>query len=150
MRGWLSGIINSLTNLKESISSLPEKLKELLQSIFVPDQNELKETITTFTENLNHTFNLAIDSKDWLVDSFTEQAIEDEKSDYYINGVGTLNLTFFDTSFLKRGIEYFRPIIRGFIVLLLVFFNYKQVLTFIGQDPGMYERAKSAAEEAKQ
>lgn len=100
-------------------------------------------------DSLNHTFNLAIDSAEWLKDGFTEEAIPDAKGDYNIPGVGNMQLTFFDTSFLKRGIEYFRPIIRGFLVLLLCFFHYKQVLTFIGQDPGIYSTTVSSIE-AKQ
>lgn len=39
----------------------------------------------------------------------------------------------FDNKFLLQGIEFFRPIIRGFVVLMLVFFNMNQILHLIGQ-----------------
>lgn len=120
-----------------------------IKGIFIPDTDELKNDVNGLLEQLNHTFNLGIDSQNWLVDSFTEEAIPNEEATYNIPGLGEIKLTFFDASYLKRGIEYFRPIIRGFIVLLLVFFNYKQVLTLIGQDPGMYHSAKIKSEGGK-
>lgn len=76
-----------------------------------------------------------------------EKPVEDIKADYAISGVGTFKLTFFKSQFLRDGVEFFRPVIRGFITLLLLFYNYKMILTFIGQDPGMYARAKEGAEE---
>lgn len=99
-------------------------------------------------ERIERSMGLETDSLEWFKDSIEEQPIEDIDGEYYISGVGTFNLKFFDTGFLKQGIEYFRPLIRGFVVFLLVLYNYRNVLSFIGQDPTIahnaYEKAKEA------
>lgn len=63
--------------------------------------------------------------------------VEDEKGTYLIYGLGSFNLTFMDSDPIKQGVSYFRPIIRGFLVLLMFFYNIKQILGFIRQDAGV-------------
>lgn len=81
----------------------------------------------------SHTFNLAPDSIDWLYDSVTEEAIPSHSGNYTIPGIGTFNFPFLDAKYLKDGIEFFRPLIRGFVALLLIFFNFRHFLSFINQ-----------------
>lgn len=145
LRNRLDKILTFFTSKEDGDVSL----YNIIKSVFVPEPEVVKSQMVGLVEDISHTFNLTIDSDQWLVDSFTEEAIPDEKGQYHISGVGTLELTFFDTSFLKRGIEFFRPIIRGFIVLLLAFYHYRQVLTFIGQDPNIYSNAHSTYMEHK-
>ena len=52
-------------------------------------------------------------------------------------GKQTFHVNFFDTKYLIDGVNYFRPFIRGFIVLLLLFYNYKMFLGFIGHSIGV-------------
>ena len=73
--------------------------------------------------------------------NITAEPITDTSGDYYIHGVGTFKFKFLDAKWIVQGVDYFRPVIRGFWVLLLLFFNFKQLLSFIGQDPGMYSRS---------
>lgn len=141
----LNNIGGKIKDVWQAVTDLPSLILEGIKAVFIPDTEELKADVLGLVDSVSHTFNLGIDSKDWLVDSFSEQAVSDVESDYKIHGVGTFHLTFLDVTYLKRGVEYFRPIIRGFIVLLLMFFNYKQVLTFIGQDPAMYNTARNNA-----
>lgn len=84
-----------------------------------------------------------------FVDNLNEKDIADISSNYDIPGVGSFKFTFFDASYLKDGIEFFRPIIRGFITLLLLFYNYRQVLSFIGQDPTIAHNAMENYNEHK-
>ena len=63
--------------------------------------------------------------------------VTDIEGDYNIPGVGNMKLKFFDTKYLVQGVEYFRPFIRGFIVLLMAFYNIKMLLSFIRQDAGV-------------
>lgn len=44
--------------------------------------------------------------------------------------------TFVDFSFLVKGVEFFRPYIRGFIVLLLFFFNVRMAMSIFGLSSG--------------
>lgn len=138
LRNRLDKILTFFTSTEEGTVSIFNILKD----IFVPDAEDLKESLLTAVDSISHTFNLGIDTSTWLVDAWTEEAIPDAEGKYYIPGVGEFNFVFFDTRFLRRGIEFFRPIIRGFIVLLLVFYNFREIMSFINQDPGMYSSAK--------
>lgn len=66
-----------------------------------------------------------------------ERPVTDVFADYTIPGVGKFNFKFFDTQYLYDGVTYFRPFIRGFVVLLMAFFNIRMILSFIRQDAGV-------------
>lgn len=161
--GWLSGIISGLENIWEKITNIPsvitdwfatvyntlfDKLRELgenikslpttvlngLKEIFIPDTADIEETFMKGVDAISAKFGFPEFDLDALADSSVQP--DDVTSDYDIPGVGTMNLKFFDASFLVQGVEYFRPFIRGFIVLLLVFYNWRQFLSFIGHDIG--------------
>lgn len=80
-------------------------------------------------------FNFDTDFFESLFDE--EEPVTDIEGDYHISGVGNMKLKFFDTKFLVDGVNYFRPFIRGFLILLLALYNIKQVLSFIRQDAGI-------------
>lgn len=65
-----------------------------------------------------------------------ESAVEDVEADYVIPGLGSFNLKFFDATFFVHGISFFRPFIRGFIVLLLLIYNIHHGLKLFGGDSG--------------
>lgn len=54
----------------------------------------------------------------------------------YDGGLWTYSGKFVDFSWVIQGVDYFRPYIRGFIVLLLVFFNVRQALSMFGLSSG--------------
>lgn len=54
----------------------------------------------------------------------------------YNGGLWSYSGKFVDFSWVVQGVEYFRPFIRGFIVLLLVFFNVRQALSMFGLNTG--------------
>lgn len=56
---------------------------------------------------------------------------------YNIPGVGYTPLKVLDTSYLIQGVDYFRPYIRGFLILLTFLYHVKMVLSFFKQDIGM-------------
>lgn len=66
-----------------------------------------------------------------------ESVVSDVYEEYEIPNVGTFNFKFFDTKFFVDGVTYFRPFIRGFLVLMLALYNVKQLLSFIRQDAGI-------------
>lgn len=65
-----------------------------------------------------------------------EQPVKDINADYHIAGLGTFNFKFLDTHFLYEGVSYFRPFIRGFLVLLMAIYNIRMALGFIRQESG--------------
>lgn len=80
-----------------------------------------------------------------------ESAVTDIETDYNIPGVGNFKLKLFDSSFFVDGVTYFRPFIRGFLVLMLLLFHVKQLIGFFGYDAGIVagrtEHVQSARKE---
>ena len=123
--GWLSDIVDKLRSLAEGISNIPELIVQGIKRIFVPDPEVIKEQINNLTSEVEHSLGLSESTLDDLK-NVGEQPIEDIEGTYKFYGLGSLNLKFFDTSALKQGVEEFRPLIRGFTVLMLVLFIIRQ------------------------
>ena len=113
-----------------------------IKEIFIPDKDAIQADFDDMIESIENKLGLTTESIEILTENIVEVPVSDERSEYALPGVGTFSLTFMDTGFLRDAIAYFRPLIRGFIFLLLIFFNYKQVLTFIGQDPSIAHNAQ--------
>lgn len=131
-----------LVSIVESIKNLPNLIFEGIKSIFVPDTEVIKNQFDSTIQNIQGIFNLNIDSFEGLFNSMSEQPVTDVKGEYNINGLGTMEITFLKADYLRQGVDFFRPFIRGFIVLLLLLYHYKQILTFIGQDPSISHNAE--------
>lgn len=167
----MSSIINGITNIGESlktfsldiISGIGDFFKELWQwledivttigylpvvidngirMIFVPDTENLKLQFDQMLDSISSSFGISFESINDFKNNWSEKPVSDISSDYTLFGVGTLKLKFLDTSYLINGIERFRPVIRGFVVFLLILYNYYQMLTFIGQDPKIMATAE--------
>lgn len=160
MWGWLSGIADWLKAVWEAVTVIPEKISEFatsvgdwfidlgdkllslpsiildgIKGIFIPDTGYIQERFDSFLADTKMRFGI---NTDVFRDIFQgEQPVEDVKGDYQISGVGTFNLTFLDTSFFREGITYFRPLVRGFLVLLMVLYNIRQAIGFFGYDAGV-------------
>lgn len=135
----MSGLFDKLKAVAEGIISLPlkigEKILEILKDIFVPDVSEIENTMDTMVDNISSQLGVQFNTLDRLFDR--EAAPEDVNQSYNISGLGTLKLKFFDSSYLIKGVALMRPYIRGFLVLLLVLFHWRNILSLIGQDPGI-------------
>ena len=114
---------------------LPSRILNGIKDIFIPDVDALNLEFRSFLQELKMQFNFDTDFFENIATDGTP--VQDVEGDYSISGVGTFKLKFFDTKFLYQGVEYFRPFIRGFIVLLLAFYNIKMLLGFIRQDAGV-------------
>lgn len=133
---------------------MPSKIVDLvvegIKGIFIPDTDEIKGQFDATVDNISSQLGVQFNTLDRLFDR--EVAPEDVTSEYNIPGVGTLNLKFFDTDYLIKGVALMRPYIRGFWVILLVLFVWRNIMTFIGQDPSIAHHAEQRYErwEAKQ
>lgn len=110
-----------------------------IKDIFIPDTAEIDAKIDATVDNISSQLGVQFNTLDRLFER--EVAPEDVTGDYNIPGVGTLKLKFFDSEFLIKGVALMRPYIRGFLVLLLILFVWRQVLTLIGQDPSIAHHA---------
>lgn len=78
-----------------------------------------------------------------------EVAPEDVNTEYNIPGLGTMYIPILETKFLIDGVAYFRPYIRAFLVLLLVLYNWNNVLKLIDQDAGIAHTTESTTKKEK-
>lgn len=128
----LSGIILALKNILNGITSLPERIVSAilsgLQALFVPSDGFFQEKVNFVVEKFKVSFGVSPFDMSSMFSS--QKAL----SDIDINIMGVSG-TIVDTSYLLDAIATFRKIIRGFIALLLVFYNINQFLSFIGQAP---------------
>lgn len=146
--GWLDGIVSGLETVWQAITSLPEKIADSVKDIFVPDNEYIETQFDGFLNEMKMKWGFSDSFMHGLFDN--ETAVTDIKSDYTIPGVGSFKLTMFDSSFFVQGITYFRPFIRGFLVLMMMLYHIKQLIGFFGYDAGVVtgrtEHIKSARE----
>lgn len=135
MWGWLDGIVDGITSLKESVLGIPGLIVDGIKDIFVPDADYIDNAFNTFVDELKMKFSLDYGAFENLFTS--EKAVDDVYADYSINGIGNLRLKVFDSSFFVQGVTYFRPFVRGFLVLLMLLYHVRQLLGFFGYNAGV-------------
>ena len=95
----------------------------------------MQARVDLFIDEFTNRFAVDTEFFDFLYDD--EKAVDDIYMNYAVPGVGDFKLKVMDASFIKQGVEYFRPFIRGFLILLLCLYNVRQMLSFIRQDAGI-------------
>ena len=140
-------ISEKIQSVWDSIINLPSQIGDWIYNLFVPDFQSIESTFNDGVERIKSKFGF----QEFHLDSLAAHSVapENQSADYYIHGLGTKSYTFFDTKYLIKGVEYFRPFIRGFIVLLLIFFNWRQYLSFIGHDAGMLAFSSAKADKSE-
>lgn len=121
--------------LWEGITQIPNLILEGIKEIFIPDNEYIEESFNGFLDELKMKFNIDTGAFESLFQG--ESAVTDTYVDYNIHGVGGMHLKVFDSSFLVQGVEYFRPFIRGFLVLMMLLYHVKQAIGFFGYDSGV-------------
>lgn len=124
------------TDIKEAIQGLPTLILNGIRDIFIPDTEYIENAFNSFLQELKMKFSFDTEFFENVL-STDGHPVTDVNQDYEIPGVGTLNLKFFDTKYLVDGVTYFRPFIRGFLVLLMAFYNIKMIIGFFRQDAGI-------------
>lgn len=133
MWNWLKDIFNKIVEL-------PKNILDGIKEVFVPDTQDINSMFNSAMTSIRSKFGFQeFDLNNIASSSATPTDIAKA---YTINGLGTMNLKFFDTKYLIQGVEFFRPFIRGFIVLLLIFYNAKMFLGFIGHNVGKGESSE--------
>lgn len=101
----------------------------------MPDSEYINGKFQTFLQEMKMKFNFDTEFFEGLFES--ESPVGDVEMDYNVPGVGNMKFTVFDSKFFIDGVTFFRPFIRGFIVLLMGLYNVRMVLSFIRQDAGV-------------
>ena len=135
IKGGFDSLANWLHDIWDGIKELPTLILDGIKDIFIPDTLVLENRFNEFLDTLKFQFNFDTDFFTSVFDD--EKPVTDITTDYFISGVGNFNLKMFDSKFFIDGVEYFRPFIRGFLVLLMAFYNVRMMLSFIRQDAGV-------------
>lgn len=121
-----------IQNIFSTVVSLPENILNGIKSIFIPRETEVQKSIDTLTNTFKSTF--GVDSYDISNIFGTEAEITDQQGTIQVGGY-EFNGTVFNVKYLVNAISTFRPVIRGFIVFLLILYNINQFLALIRQNP---------------
>ena len=127
-------VTNWLKDIFDKIVDLPKTILDGIKSIFIPDVAEINTLFNETMQDLKNKIGIEVFDLENLFSS--SNAPSDVSSNYTISGVGSMNLKFVDYKYLVNGVDFFRPFIRGFIVLLLFFFNIRQALSMFGLSSG--------------
>ena len=130
--GAFSSLGSVVSNIWDSVKGIPGSILDGLKWLFVPDGDEIDKSIQTLSNTFKSTF--GIDSYDISNIFGTETEIADQQGTISIGGYEFTG-TVFSVKFLTRAISTFRPVIRGFLVFLLVLYNINQLLALIRQNP---------------
>ena len=126
------GIISGLRNVVNAISSLPGKIGnailDILKSLFIPADGYLEGKINYLVDRFKGAFSVT------PYDMSSVFSSEKELSDITVTMYGT-TATIVNMDYVIEALTKFRKVIRGFITLLLLFYNINQFLAFIGQAP---------------
>ena len=128
---WLTRIVDGLSSIAQSILNLPGLIVEGIKSLFIPDQTTIQADVTRLADNFKAATGVSVVDFGSVFGQEQKAGPGDVDGTIYIYGVGDISATFADFSFVSQAVDFFRPYIRGFFVLLLAFYNVNQFLAFI-------------------
>ena len=148
------GIEDKLVSLRDSILNLPQNVANSFKQFFVVDVDELELIFTDTIDQISSKLGISsvssvalfderskpndsVDSKfDQISDVFSsEEAPGNITKQYYIPGLKTFSFTFVDYKYLISAVDFFRPLIRAFLYILLILFHVSQIMSLIKQQP---------------
>lgn len=130
--GAFSSIGSVVSNIWDSVKGIPGSILDGLKWLFVPSEDKINKSIQTLSNTFKSTF--GVDSYDISNIFGTETEIADQQATISVGGY-EFTLTVFNVKYLVRAISTFRPVIRGFIIFLLILYNINQFLALIRQAP---------------
>lgn len=125
----VTGVVQNIFN---SVVQIPDNILNGLKWLFVPSEDKINKSIQTLSNTFKSTF--GVDSYDISSLFGTETEIADQQATISVGGY-EFTLTVFNVKYLVRAISTFRPVIRGFIIFLLILYNINQFLALIRQAP---------------
>ena len=144
--GLLGVIIGLLDGIKSAVSGIVDGILDGIKGFFLPSEGYLDAKMAEFNDNLDGILGFDLDVFDLSYLAGEEAWVSD--SDFAADGAifgleGDIPLL--DTSILTDAVDYFRPVIRGLLVLFMAFFFYNQVLALLGGAPISYAGGNTSA-----
>lgn len=118
-------VLEKLRSIIQGILDLPDKMGDAIIGLFLPSDGFIEGKIDHFRQKL---LGMGVDTYDMGTIFNNEQPFEDITC--IIRGQ-TVTIVRMDV--VDKVVKKFRPTIRGFMWLMLVFYNYNQFMGFIGQ-----------------
>lgn len=118
---FIKGILNNIIEFWKGLANL---ITNAVKRVFIPDDGVIESIMDRLKANFNGLL-VSYDLKGLVTSGkmFSDITITMNKK----------TMTVVDSFVIDTAIKHFRPIIRGFMVLLLILFNVNQFLAFIGQ-----------------
>lgn len=129
--GAFSSLGSVVSNIWDSVKGIPGSILDGLKWLFVPDTEHINNSIDSLVISFKNAF--GVDSFDISGVFGTEAEIGNQQGTIQVGSI-TFTGIVFDSSFLLKAVNTFRPAIRGFIIFLLVLYNINQFMRFIGQE----------------
>lgn len=119
-------MVQKFRDIIDGILNLPEKMEDAIKALFLPSDDFIEGKIQHFRDKL---YAMGIDTYDMGSIFNTEHPFADITCTIRGQTVIIVRMDVVDMVVKK-----FRPVIRGFMWLMLVFYNINQFLRFIGQE----------------
>lgn len=110
------------------IGELPAKFAEAVKGIFIPEEGYIDGKIEYLKNQIMVAFGIGAYDMSSMFSS--ETTMKDIKITLYGH-----TMTICSMKFVMKALGTFRPIIRGFIVLMMIFYNINQLLICLGFSP---------------
>lgn len=130
LRGYIMDLQDAILEkqqfIVDGILNAPEKIGDAIAGLFLPSDSFIEGKIEHFREKL---LGMGVDTYDMGAIFNREQPFADITCTIRGQTVTIVRMEFVDSAVKK-----FRPVIRGFIWLMLLFYNFNQFMHFIGQE----------------
>lgn len=119
-------VLEKLRSIIQGIIDLPDKIGDAIKGLFLPSDGFIESKIDHFRNKL---MSMGVDAYDMGSIFNKEQPFADITCTIRGQTVTIVRMDVVD-----KVVKKFRPIIRGFMWLMLVFYNINQFMRFIGQE----------------
>lgn len=104
-----------------------------LKELFIPDGAKMKQIFDDLVKNIQSKFPF-LDYTDKFIGIFKgERFIEDINASLSLPYIGSFNFKIIEAKYVNDGVQYFRSILRGWVVLMMLFYHLNELFAFIGQ-----------------
>lgn len=130
--GWLKSIWEGIIGLPQKIIN---GITDVLKFIFVPDMDEFKAEFENMMNTVSPNVNNFDENPSGIFGGLFTEFMQEPKDIVISYDFGIFELKDFkivDYKALKDAVEFFRPIINGFLHILIILYGYREFLTLIG------------------
>ena len=112
----------------DKISNIPDAIVNGIKNLFIPDKDYFSNKLKSVESKYLGILGFSVDDFESMLMGFSKETpISDVIVELNIGG-NMQKVNVLNSSVVVQGVNYFRPYIRGFVVLLMVFFSMNQLM----------------------